>query len=123
MATHKSREIRGRACLYLGELLVNRANLARNPWFDRDTKTPFETYLALRIHPTILQYIRETDQQAAAVEGELMLVRATSEFGDVEWDGAKGKGGAQARARTVGEMARSELDEIRRAAAGKQSDP
>ncbi len=123
VATNKNREIRGRACLYLGELLVSRANLARNPWFDLETKTPFQTYLALRIHPTVLQYIRETDQQAAAVEGELMLGRAMGEFGDVEWDGAKVKGGGQARARTVGEMARRELDEIRRAAAGKQSDP
>jgi hypothetical protein len=123
LATHKSREIRGRACLYLGELLVSRASLARNPWFDLETKTPFQTYLALKIHPTVLQYIRETDQQAAAVEGELMLARAISEFGDVEWDGAKGKGAGQGRARTVGDMARSELDEIRRAPAGKQGEP
>ena len=123
LATHKSREIRGRACLYLGELLVSRASLARNPWFDLETKTPFQTYLALRIDPTILQYIRQTDQQAAGVEGELMLARAMSEFGDVEWDVAKGKGGGQGRARTVGDMARSELDEIRRAATGKQGDP
>jgi hypothetical protein len=122
LATDKSREIRGRACLYLGELLVSRANVARNAWFDRDTKTPFETYLALRIHPTVLQYIRATDQQAAEAEGELALARAMSEFGDVAWDGVKGKGG-QPRGRTVGDMARSELDEIRRAAAGKQSDP
>jgi hypothetical protein len=116
LATHKNREIRGRACLYLGELLVSRANTARDRWFDRETKTPFETFVALRIHPAVLQYIRETDQQAAAVEGELMLNRAVSEFGDVEWNGVKEKG-KPARRQTVGEMARSELDEIRQKAA------
>jgi hypothetical protein len=117
LATDKSREIRGRACLYLGELLVNRANLARDPWFDRDAKTPFETYLALKIHPAVLQYVRETDRDAAAAEGELMIARAMDEFGDVEWDGVREKGKVK-QGHTVGEMARRELDEIRRAADG-----
>ena len=51
-----------------------------------------------------------------------MLARAMGEFGDVEWDGVKRNGGQQL-GRTIGEMARSELDEIRRAAAEKQTGP
>ena len=115
MATSRDRGVRGRACLYLGELLLSRARIAREPWFDREPKTPFESFLALRIHPDVLGYIRATDQQASAVEGELMLERAAAEFADIDWDG-------QGRT-TVGKMARSELDAIRRPAAAKETAP
>ena len=74
LATNKNREIRGRACLYLGELLVSRANVAQLIRGSTGKRKHLLTRSwRSRIHPTILQYIRETDQQAAAVEGELML--------------------------------------------------
>ncbi len=123
MASNKNRDLRGRACLYLGELQISRANLARNPWFDREPKKPMETYLALRIHPAVLQYIRATDVQAAAVEGELLLERAKSEFGDINWDGQAAAKGRPVPGHTIGEMAQRELDEIRRPPDGKATAP
>ena len=83
--TNKNRDLRGRACLYLGELLVNKARIARDPWFDRPAKTPFGTFVATRIHPEVLQYFRQTDHHASAVEAEITLERAINEFGDVRW--------------------------------------
>ncbi len=121
LAKNKNRDVRGRACLYLGELLINRAKFARNPWFDRDSKTPFETFLTLRFHPVVLQYIRATDPHAAAAEGELLLERARSEFGDIKWNGpAKPQ---PPRDRTIAEMAQLELDELRHPPAAKDAKP
>jgi hypothetical protein len=121
LAKNKNREVRGRACLYLGELLINRVNLSRNPWFD-EPKTFFQAFLAGKIHPEVLEFIRQTDQQATAAAGAAMLERAIKEFGDVNWNGPVDDQGRPARRDTVGEMARRELDEIRKTAAAKATD-
>ena len=122
LAKNKDRDVRGRACLYLGELLISRAKLARNPWFEHP-KTFFDAFVVGQLHPVVLKYIRETDQEASISAGEALLERAIKEFGDVNWDGPVDRRGRPARRQTVGEMAQRELDEIRAPAVGKDAVP
>jgi hypothetical protein len=122
LAKNKSRDVRGRACLYLGELLISRAKLAGKPWFEQP-KTLFEAFVLGRFDPAVLKYIRETDPQASTVAGEALLERAIDEFGDINWDGPFDARGRPARRQTVGEMAQRELDEIRAPAMSKDAPP
>jgi len=101
----------------LADLLIVRATLARDPWFDQKAKTPLDSLRRERLHPAVVKYIRETDPQKSAADGEKMLERAIKEFGDVEWS-THGPEGPN-RHQTVATIAQSELNEIRRLAIGQ----
>ncbi|HWE39867.1 MAG TPA: TlpA disulfide reductase family protein [Isosphaeraceae bacterium] len=108
----KDRGQRGQFALALAVLLMNRSYLARNPYFDQPKKNAHAAFMAGRLVPEYMDYIRKTGLGAATAEAETMLNRTIEEFGDVV---VKGRG----RETTLAELARGMLRQIRDLAIGR----
>jgi peroxiredoxin len=79
----KDRGQSGRFTLALAELLINRAHLARKPYFDQPKKDAQAAFTAGRLVPEYKEYIRKTDREAANAEAEKLLRKTIEEYGDI----------------------------------------
>jgi thiol-disulfide isomerase/thioredoxin len=111
----RNREVRGRACMALVKLLEAREVIALSHAYDEGGKPVLPPLIAKKIDPAFVKYIRETKPDALSNEVESLLERATKEYGDVIYD-PRAK---DARRRTIAEVARSELHELRDLSVGK----
>jgi thiol-disulfide isomerase/thioredoxin len=104
LAQGPGREARGYACLGLAQYLANKRTVAQAPWFDRPTKTPFDSYSVSRLDPKFLQYIHAANAQALYDEAGWLFERAIAEFADLK---------SPRQGRSLDEIARSGLAELR----------
>ena len=112
----RDREVRGRATVALGKLLVNKATIARGPWLWGERKTTFEEAYFKRLDPDYLDYLRKADAGGSEGEAQAMFERAIKDYGNVIYRRSSGEGD---RTVTVGDAARSALHELRDLAIGK----
>jgi thiol-disulfide isomerase/thioredoxin len=104
-----TREARGYACLGLAQYLATKRTVAQDPWFDRLAKTPFDSYSVSRLDPKFLQYIHAANPQALYDEAGRLFERTIAEFADLK----------SPRHRSLLEIARSGLEELRNLSVGQ----
>ena len=112
------REVRGRACAALAELLNAKRFGAQNHshWFDEGAKSPFSPFVFKRIDQSYIKYFREADPGALYAEVEALFERAAKEYGDIVYDPSR-KGSPFER--TIAQIAQSALHELRHLSIGK----
>ena len=112
----RNREVRGRATLALGTLLLQKVALLQTPWLGEGKKSADEEAALDRIVPEFFDYLRKTDVHASEAEAEILFEQAIKDYADVEYHRAFREGDPPV---TIGDGARSALHELRDLAIGK----
>jgi thiol-disulfide isomerase/thioredoxin len=115
MDKSRNREVRGRACMALAKLLSTKRLIALSHAYDEGGKSPLPPLIAKRIDPSYVKYIREADPGTLHAEVEALFERAAQDYGDIVYDPSR----TGIHRRTIGDVARSELRELRDLAIGK----
>ena len=109
LTKNPDREVKGQACLALGQYLKQQEELVRTLKTDPKRAQQIEAaYTSQGMDQASLTALRQKDSNALAKESEAMFERAANEFADVS--NLRG---------TIGKTAQSELNEIRNLAVGK----
>ncbi len=108
----RNRDVRGAACLGLARYLTTKAAVAGKPWFDdkEKNKDPFAQFIISRYDPSYARYVRESKPRESYAEAIRLFERAMKDYGDaIYWQDPNDP----ARHRSVGEVARPALTELR----------
>jgi thiol-disulfide isomerase/thioredoxin len=111
----RNREVRGRACMALAKLLSAKKIIALSLAYDEGGKSPLPPLIAKRIDPSFVKYIREADPEALGTEVEALFEQAAKDYGDVIYDPSR----IDLKHRTIADLARAELHEVRDLSVGK----
>jgi peroxiredoxin len=104
LARAPTRDARGNACVGLAMYLATKRRVALDPWFEAPDPNAFTTYNISRFDPSFVPYIRSADPASLFDEASRLFERAIAEFPDLK---------SQGSGRSLAEIARSELHELR----------
>ncbi len=110
VAQAPSREARGNACVGLAMYLATRRRVALDPWFEVSDPNAFTTYNISRFDPSFVPYVHSAEPSALFDEASRLFERAIAEFADLK---------SQGSGRSLAEIARSELQELRELSVGR----